>query len=576
MDQDPNRYRAWCALRDNVEHETLTPAKRRIIDNTLRDFRLGGIELEPEQRSRFGAIKRRLTELSTQFEQNVQDATDAWSLELADATALAGLPATQLEQARQLAGSRGLDGYLLNLEYPSYHAVMTYAEDRSLRKTVYEAYNTRASDQGPNAGQWDNGPLIHEILTLRQEMARLLGFDSYADYSLVTKMASSPQQVRKFLDQLLALARPRAELELAELTEYAVSQGGPAELAAWDIGFFSERLRKQRYDVSEEEIRPYFPLPAALDGLFGVAKSLFDLSFEERADVPIWHQDVRYFEVSDDKAAVVAGFYIDLYARKGKRGGAWMADCRAKYGEQLPVAFLTCNFPAPGKDRPSLLGHKDLTTLFHEFGHTLHHLLTRIPHPTVGGIRGVEWDAVELPSQLLENWCWQSEALDTFARHVDSGEPLPVDLLQRMLDARHFQSGLFLVRQLEFAITDLHLHQEFDPEKTNHQAIIHARVRAQTAVIPTPEWNRPINSFGHLFAGGYAAGYYSYLWAELLSADAFSRFEEEGIFNRSTGADFIDEVLARGGSRDALDSFVAFRGREPEIGPMLRSYGIER
>lgn len=575
MNQDPDRYRAWRALREADDYAELEPAKRRIIDNTLRDFRLSGIELAPEQRRRFGTIKRRLTELATRFQQNVQDATEAWSLQLAEASDLAGLPAMQLEQARQLASSKNLDGYLLNLEYPSYHAVMTYAEDRSLRQSIYRAYNTRASDQGPNAGQWDNGPLIHEILALRQELARLLGFDNFAEYSLATKMADSPQQVQEFLDQLLTLARPRAERELLELTEYAASQGGPAELAPWDIGFYSERLRKQRHDVSEEETRPYFPLPAALDGLFGVASCLFDLSFEERIDVPVWHPDARYFELSDDQGAAVAGFYIDLYAREGKRGGAWMADCRARYQDQLPVAFLTCNFPAPSKDRPSLLSHNDLTTLFHEFGHTLHHLLTRIPHPAVGGISGVEWDAVELPSQLLENWCWQSEALDTFARHVDSGEPLPGDLLQRMLDARHFQSGLFLVRQLELGITDLCLHQEFDADIANHQASIQAQVRARTAVVPTPDWNRFINGFGHLFAGGYAAGYYSYLWAELLSADAFSRFEQEGIFNRSTGGALQAEILSRGGSRDALESFVAFRGREPEIGPMLRSYGIE-
>ena len=576
INQDPDRHRAWTALSNTADYAEMEPAKRRIVDNTLRDFRLSGIELGPEQRGRFAAITRRLTELSTQFQQNVQDATEAWSLHLTDAAALAGLPEMQLEQARQLADSKQLEGYLLNLEYPSYHAVMTYAEDRSLRETVYRAYNTRASDQGPHAGQWDNGPLIHEMLTLRQELARLLGFNSYLDYSLTTKMASSPQQVRGFLDQLLTLARPRAELELAELSQYAASQGGPTELAAWDLGFYSERLRKQRYDVSDQETRPYFSLPTALDGLFGVTNSLFGVTIKERTEVPVWHPDVRYFELSDEHGKVRAGFYVDLYARAGKRGGAWMADCRSKYNNQLPVAFLTCNFPAPSDTRPSLLSHNDLITLFHEFGHTLNHLLTRVTYPAVGGLAGIEWDAVELPSQLLENWCWQREALDTFARHVDTGDRLPADLLQRMLDARHFQSGMFLVRQLEFGITDFRLHLEFDPQQADHQTRIHAEVSASTAVLPAPDWTRFLNSFGHLFAGGYAAGYYSYLWAEQLSADAFSRFEQDGIFNRKTGAALEDEILARGGSRDALDSFVAFRGREPEIGPLLRSYGIEQ
>jgi oligopeptidase A len=575
MNQDPDRYRAWKALSEGDEYAQLEAAQKKVVDNTLRDFRLSGIELSAEQRQRFAGIQRRLTELSTQFQQNLQDATDAWSVTLEDATDLNGLPSMQLEQARQLAAAREQEGFLINLEYPSYHAVMTYAEDRGLREQVYRAYNTRASDQGPNAGQWDNGPLIKEILELRQELAQLLGFDSYAHYSLTTKMASSPQQVVSFLEQLLALARPRAEIELAELADYAREHAGPEELAPWDVGFYAERLRKQRYDVSDEETRPYFPLPAAIDGLFSVASSLFGVSFQEKPEVPTWHPDARYFQVIDESGKDLAGFYIDLYARKSKRGGAWMADCRARYQEQLPVAFLTCNFSAPTESSPSLLSHNDLTTLFHEFGHTLHHLLTRVKHPAVGGISGVEWDAIELPSQLMENWCWQRHALDTFARHVETGEALPADLLQRMLDARHFHSGLFLLRQLEFGITDLRLHQEFDPAQEDQVATIHGQVREQTALLPVPEWNRFINGFGHLFAGGYAAGYYSYLWAEQLSADAFSRFEEEGIFNRKTGEALRDEILARGGSRDAIESFTAFRGREPEIGPLLRSYGIE-
>lgn len=578
LGQDRRRFRAYRAIRDGEGWASLDAARRKIVEDELRDFRLSGIDLPEAEQARYRAIMQELTELATRFQQQLQDATDRWQLVFPDAAPLAGLPAAELAAARARADERDLEGYAVTLEMPSYQAVMTYADDRALREQVYRAYATRASDQGEDASL-DNGPVIHRILTLRAELAALLGFDDYAGLSLARKMADSPAQVAAFLRGLAERARPRAVSELDALETFAREQGGATPLAPWDVPYWSEKLRKARFAISDEELRPYFPAERCLEGLFAVASELFEVRIEARGDVATWHPTARYFEVLDGAGQPVAGFYVDLFARKGKRGGAWMGDCRSRYRRgdelQLPIAFLNCNFPPPTGEGPSLLNHDELTTLFHEFGHALHHMLTRIDHPPIAGIHGVEWDAVELPSQFLENWCWQREALDRFARHHETDEPLPADLFARMHAARTFQSGLFLVRQLEFALTDLALHTAFDPtDAESHLRLLDA-VRDEVAVLKPPTWNRFLNGFGHLFAGGYAAGYYSYLWAEQLAADAFARFEEEGVFSRELGRSFRREILEVGGSRPANESFVAFRGRDPDLGPLLRRYGID-
>ncbi len=576
IDQNPARARAWQALADSDEFQQLGEARQQVVTHALRDFRLSGAYLEPKAQQRFAQIRRRLTELGTAFQQNVQDATDNWSQHFFSQAALAGLPENELAQAAERAGEQG--GYLINLEYPSYHAVLTYADDGQLRETVYRAYNTRASDQGPNAGKWDNSPLIVETLQLRRELAALLDFDSYAQYSLETKMAPTVEETLEFLRSLADKALPHARRDMRELNEFAAACGAAVPLKAWDLAYWSEKLREQRFSVSDEELRPFLSLDSCLNGMLEVTKRLFGVSFRLRSDAPLWHPDARYYDVLSAEGDTIAGFYMDVYARKGKRGGAWMANCRDRYQwpehQQLPVAFLNCNFSPPTDAGPSLLNHRDLTTLFHEFGHSLHHMLTRIPHPAVGGIAGVEWDAVEQPSQFLENWCWEREALDQFARHVETGESMPAELLERLLAARNFQSGMFLTRQLEFAITDLRLHQEFDAGDHGQIARIVSEVRAEVSVVPYPRGHRFLNGFGHLFAGGYGAGYYSYLWAEQLAADAFGKFREEGIFNADTGKRFRTEILETGGSRPAMESFVAFRGRPPVIEPLLKSYGL--
>ncbi len=579
LDQDPQRFRAFTRLKESADYADWDQPRRSVIDRALREFRLSGIDLPPAQQQRFGELVRELTTLSTAFQQNLQDATDAWQLHFEDSAALDGLPERSVDMAAALASQYDKSGYLINLEFPSYQAVITYASDRKLRETLYTAYCTRASDQGPHAGQWDNAALIEQILPLRQELASLLGFESYIDYSLETKMASSQSQVESFLLELAARARDRAIEELDELTRFARDRGHDAgePLAPWDLPYYAEQLRQHRFQVSDEEIRPYFPVEQAVKGLFDVASTLFDIRFEPDESVPVWHPDARYYRVYDNDNQQIAGFYSDLFARKGKRGGAWMADCRSlRHGldsSQLPVAYLNCNFAAATDQSPSLLNHQELTTLFHEFGHSLHHMLTQVPYPSVGGIANVEWDAVELPSQFLENWCWQQQAIKQFSRHLDNDEPLPDALFERMLNARHFQSGLFLLRQIEFGVMDFRLHAARHESAGNLLDIVD-QVRAEIAVVDYPEFNRFLNGFGHLFAGGYAAGYYAYLWAEQLAADAFSRFEQEGIFNKQTGQSFRREVLAMGGSRPAAQSFRAFRGREPEIGPLLKSYGI--
>lgn len=578
LGQHEDLYRAYRQIADGAEYARLDPAQRKVIDDALRDFRLSGIALPPEQRARYKDIQQELAQLSAKFSENVLDATQAWTRHLTDEARLAGLPDSARALARQTAQQRGLDGWLLTLELPSYLPVLNYADDRELRREMYDAYCTRASDRGPNAGQWDNGPPMERILALRHELARLLGFRDYTEYSLATKMADSPDQVLAFLADLAGRARPQAQKELDELRDFARDQFGIGQLETWDIGYYSEKLRQHRYQLSQEELRPYFPITRVLPGLFAVAEKLFGMSIRPLDGVEVWHPDVRAHEIVDAAGHRRGRFYLDLYARPHKRGGAWMDGCLARRltddGPRLPAAYMVCNFTPPVGDDPALLTHNDVITMFHEFGHGLHHLLTTVNYLPVAGIHGVEWDAVELPSQFLENWCWSREALALLAGHYRTGEPLPEELYRRMLAAKHFQAGIFMVRQLEFGLFDFRLHREFDPARGGRVLEVLDDVRRQVAVIVPPDYNRFANAFTHIFSGGYAAGYYSYKWAEVLSADAFSAFEENGIFDAATGERFRRSVLEVGGSRPALASFVEFRGREPEIEPLLRLSGI--
>ncbi len=578
LGQNRELYAAVQALADAPDFAGLPRQERTLVEHALRDFRLSGVALDEPGRSRFREIGVELSRLSTEFSNAVLDASEAWREHITDERDLAGIPASGRAVLRQYASDQDLDGYLVTLKQPSVQAVLTYADDRSLRERVYWAYQTRASDQGPNAGKFDNSARIEQIMALRHEAAQLIGFANAAEESLATKMAGSPLEVMEFLRDLVARARPVAQRELAVLRDFARDELRLDTLEPWDVGYASEKLRQREYSLDEEQLKAYFPLPAVVDGLFGLTTRLYGITLAEREGVDTWHPDVRYFDLRDADGQVFAGAYIDLYARSGKRGGAWMDVCRARFDDggqrQLPVAFLTCNFAPPTDGKPALLTHDDVLTLFHEFGHGLHHLLTGIALPSIGGIEGVEWDAVELPSQFMENFGWNREALDLFARHVDTGERLPDELFERMLAARHFHAGLFLVRQLEFALFDFVLHLEYDPAQGARVLAVLERVRKQVAVLHPPAWQRFPHGFSHVFAGGYAAGYYSYLWAELLSADVFGEFEEHGVIDRATGERFRREFLAVGASRPALESFIAFRGRRPEPEALLRSYGL--
>jgi oligopeptidase A len=579
MGQHQGLYQAYQQLADSEKYQQLNQAQKQAVDNALRDFRLAGVALPDAEKQRYADIKKRLSELSTNFSNNVLDATQGWTKLLDNAEALAGMPETALEQAQQAAKAKDQQGYLLTLNMPSYLAVMMHADDRALREEVYTAFSTRASDQGPQADKWDNAPLIEEILSLRHELALLLGFADYSERSLATKMADAPQQVINFLQQLAEKSKPQAEQELAELRGFAKDQYGVEDLQPWDVTYFGEKLRQQQYSISEEALRPYFPVEKVIEGLFAVTGRLFGISFERDDSIPTWHPDASYYQVLRD-GKTIAGFYFDLFARDNKRGGAWMDDCRVRRisisGEQqLPIAYLTCNFTPPVGDTPSLLTHNEVTTLFHEFGHGLHHMLTEINVAAVSGINGVAWDAVELPSQFLENWCWEKDVIPLISGHYQTGEPLPSDMLDNLLAAKNFQSAMMMVRQLEFSLFDFLLHRQYDPQAPEPVQAVLDRVRQQVAVIMPPAFNRFQNSFSHIFAGGYAAGYYSYKWAEVLSADAYSRFEEEGIFSPEAGSSFLSEILQQGGSKPAMDLFKAFRGREPQIDALLRHSGIQ-
>ena len=577
LGQNRALYAAVKAVADGPGFAALGRAERTLVEHELRDFELSGVALEEPARSRFRDISAELARLSTEFEEAVLDATDVWEEHVTDAAALAGVPPSGLDVLKAYAAEKGLDGWRITLKQPSVQAVLTHADDRALRERVYRAYGTRASENFVDP-QFDNSARIEQIMALRHESAQLLGFANTADESLATKMAPSAERVIAFLRDFVAKARPMAERDLAELRVFARDDLGIDALEPWDVAYASEKLRTARYSLSEEELKPYFPLPAVMDGLFAVVERVLGARFRERPGVDVWHADARYYDLVDADGTVFAGAYVDLYARTGKRGGAWMDVCttrlRDETGVQVPVAFLTCNFAPPTATTPSLLTHDDVVTLFHEFGHGLHHMLTEVDVAGVSGISGVEWDAVELPSQFMENFAWQREGLDLIARHWQSGERLPDALFERMQAARNFQSGLFLVRQLEFALFDFRLHHEFDPGRGARVLELLDEVRREVAVIVPPAWHRFPHTFTHIFAGGYGAGYYSYLWAEVLSADAFDRFEHEGVFNASLGADYRRAILAVGGSRPALESFVAFRGREPTPDALLRSYGI--
>ncbi|NIR61269.1 MAG: oligopeptidase A [Gammaproteobacteria bacterium] len=577
LGQHEGLYRAFRAVAETTDR--LDGAQRKILDNALRDFRLSGVTLSEAGKARFRAIMQELSTLSSRFEDNVLDATHAWRKHVTDESRLAGLPESDRALARQAAQREGLKGWLFTLEMPSYLAVMTHAADRALRREAHEAYVTRASDQGPHAGRFDNTEVMERILALRHEAARLLGFHSYADYSLATKMARSPKEVLEFLDDLAQRSRPAARRELDELERFARERDGIAGLEAWDVAYYAERLKEQTFSLTQEELKPYFPAPRVLRGLFDVVERLYGIRIEERAGIDAWHPDVRFFEIRDAEGAARGQFYVDLYARPHKRGGAWMDECinrwrRPEGDVDVPVAYLTCNFSPPVGDEPALLTHDEVVTLFHEFGHGLHHMLTRVDHPSVAGINGVEWDAVELPSQLMENWCWQREALDVISGHYRTGEPLPDELFARLDASRTFHAAMQMVRQLEFALFDFRIHAEYDVDRGGCVYDILNEVRDHVAVVRQAPFNRFAHGFTHIFGGGYAAGYYSYKWAEVLSADAFAAFEEAGIFDSTTGRRFLEAILEKGGSRDAMDSFVAFRGREPTIEALLRHSGL--
>ncbi|RTR38222.1 oligopeptidase A [Shewanella canadensis] len=571
-------YEAYKSLKASDEFEQLTQAQKMVIDHSLRDFELSGIGLNDADKLRYGELVKRMSELTSGFSNQLLDATQAWTKLITDEVELSGLPESAIAAAKAMAAAKEQEGWLFTLDFPSYLPVMTYSENRNLREECYRAFVTRASDQGPFAGKYDNGPSMDEIVALRHELAQLLGFDSYAHKSLATKMAQTPEQVLEFLNELASRSKEQGKTELAELTEFAGKEFGATDLSPWDLSFYAEKLKHHRYEISQELLRPYFPEDKVLSGLFYTVNRLFGLKITEQKEFDTWHKDVRFFSIEDSEGEHRGSFYFDLYAREGKRGGAWMDDCRVRRqttsGMQNPVAYLTCNFNAPVDGKPALFTHDEVTTLFHEFGHGIHHMLTKIDVAGVSGINGVPWDAVELPSQFMENWCFEEEALAEISGHFETGEPLPKVMLDKMLAAKNFQSGMGMLRQLEFSLFDFRMHLEYSPEEgANIQAKLD-EVRSQVAVIKAADFNRFQHSFAHIFAGGYAAGYYSYKWAEVLSADAFSRFEEEGIFNSETGRSFLNNILEMGGSEEPMELFKRFRGREPRIDALLRHSGI--
>ncbi len=596
LSQDLLLFEKFKQLRGSGEFDQLTPARKKIIENELRDFRLGGAELPSDKKQRFLQIQEELSSLSSKFNDNLLDATNAYSLFIEDAETVAGIPVDVLQTAKELAAADSRTGWKFTLHMPSYLPVLQYADNRNFREQMYRAYATRASELDCQTGSGkDNMPLINKILELRKEAAQMLGYENYAEVSLATKMATSPQQVMDFLRKLAAKAKPYAERDLQALRQFAAEKLDLPELEAWDLAYVSEKLREERYAFSDQEIKQYFPEDKVLAGMFELVEKLYGIHIVSAAasrNIQCWHPDVKFFDIHDANGQLIGQFYLDLYARPTKRGGAWMDDVVTRrriedqqtgnQAIQIPVAYLTCNFSAPvtinQQIRPALFTHNEVIVLFHEFGHGLHHLLTQVEDLGVSGINGVEWDAVELPSQFMENFCWEWDVLTGMTQHIDTGESLPRALFDKILKAKNFQSGLQMLRQIEFALFDMHVHFDFKPNGDKTVLQLLDDIRRDVAVIIPPNFNRFPNSFAHIFAGGYAAGYYSYKWAEVLSADAYSMFEEtasDGVVNAATGSHFLEEILAVGGSRSALDSFIAFRGREPELDALLRHNGME-
>ena len=574
LSQDERLYAKFRALRASTAYDQLNPAQRKIVENELRDFRLGGAELPDAQKARFKEIQDELSKLTTKFEENLMDTTNDYALFVESAEELKGVPEDVLQAAQEAATADKKTGYKFTLHYPSYMPVLQYGENRDLREQLYRAYATRASESGNP--EWDNTPLISAILKLRLEAAQLLGYKNYAEVSLATKMADTPAQVTEFLDTLAQRAKPFAKRDMQELTDYAAKLG-IADMQAWDVAFVSEKLREDKYAFSDQEVKQYFPEEQVLHGLFKVTETIFGVQVK-KSKAPLWHADAAFYEINDKHGQPVGQFYLDLYSRNNKRGGAWMDEAitrrKKSNGVETPVAFLTCNFSAPVGGKPALFTHDEVNTMFHEFGHGLHHMLTQVEDYGVSGIKGVEWDAVELPSQFMENFCWEWDVLRHMTKHVETGAQLPRELFDKMVAAKNFQAGMQTVRQIEFSLFDMRLHGEFDPNGSSTSLDLIEQVRDEVAVVRPPKWGRFPNGFSHIFAGGYAAGYYSYKWAEVLSADAYSMFEENGVLSPETGKRFWNEILAQGGSRPALESFIAFRGREPNIDALLRHNGM--
>ena len=585
--QHQGLYQAYKSLKDSELFDKLDTAQQKVITNALRDFKLSGIALNNNDKKRYGEIVSRLSDLGSNYSNNVLDATHAFTVNITDKKELSGLPQSALAAAKALAKSKERQGYLFTLDFPSYLPIMTYCDNRDLRKKMYNAFVTRASDQGPNAGEFDNSTIMNETLALRHELANLLGFSNYGEKSLATKMANTTDEVMSFLQDLAIKSKHQGEQDIKELKDFVKSEYSQTfaneELQAWDLAYYSEKLKHSRYAISDEELRPYFPKGRVINGLFEVVHKLFGLNIKERTNVDVWHKDVTFYDVFCANGELRGSFYLDLYARAKKRGGAWMDECVGRHQLangviQYPVAYLTCNFNSPVGDTPALFTHDEVVTLFHEFGHGLHHMLTQINASAVSGINGVPWDAVELPSQFLENWCWQPEALAFISGHFETGESLPQEMLDKMLAAKNFQSAMQMLRQLEFSIFDFTMHADYNPEAENNNSYIQQtlnQVRSKYAVVKASDFNRFQHGFSHIFGGGYAAGYYSYKWAEVLSADAFSLFEQQGIFDEATGQSFLTNILEKGGSKEPSELFENFRGRAPEIEALLRHSGIE-
>lgn len=576
--QNERLYQAYETLAQSPVFLELSQAQQKVITNAIRDFKLSGVALSQEKREEFAQLSQTLAKYQSQFQDNVMDATDSWYLDIQEVQELAGVPEQAIQLARENAKTANVIGWRLKLDFPCFQSVITYADNAALRQKMHQAYFTRASELGADA-KWDNSELIEKILATRHQMAQLLGFNNYAEYSLATKMAKNPQEVIAFLENLATRTKPFAQKELAQLEEFAKTEYGVEKLEPWDIGYYSEKLRQKRFTLSQETLRPYFPVPVVLAGMFEVVKRLYGLTIVENHDIQTWHEDVRYFEIMDADNVHRGSFYLDLFARNFKRGGAWMDEARVRRRLkhdllQQPVAYLTCNFRMPVGGSPSLLTHEEVVTLFHEFGHGLHHMLTKVDAADVSGINGVKWDVVELPSQFMENWCWQNAALEFISGHYETNEPLPHALLEKMQQAKNFQSAMMLLRQLEFSLFDFLIHLQYQPAQGGRVQATLDEVRKKYSVVPVAPYSRFQHSFNHIFAGGYAAGYYSYLWAEVLACDAFSRFEEEGIFNTKTGKDFLEKILEKGGSVDPDLLFQDFRGRAPDMTAFLRQHGL--